>query len=139
MDNRKISIIDFAATLSLILVVAGCITGSGGGLVEIDNAANGSIVQMQAGEELVISLDSNPTTGYSWQLTEPLSGIMAQQGEVAFTQQGEEGLVGAGGVEVFRFTAEQAGTAIIQLGYLRVWEEGVAPIDTFSVTVEVSQ
>jgi inhibitor of cysteine peptidase len=137
MEKRKFSLMVSMAVL--ILACASCNPRGSGGVIEIDITGNDSTVRMQVGEELVISLESNPTTGYTWQLIEPLSSILVQEGEVEFTQQGEEGLVGAGGVEVFRFSAEQAGTATIQMGYLRVWEEGVAPIETFSLTVEVSQ
>jgi inhibitor of cysteine peptidase len=140
MKVRKLSSwsgITAAVLLIVVLSTSGC-TG-GGGTLEIDKNADGSTVALTIGQELVLSLESNPTTGYSWQLAAAGTPVLSQQGEVEFIDQGEEGLVGAGGVEVFRFTAEQAGTTELNLVYLRTWEEGISPIDEFSVTVEVGE
>jgi predicted secreted protein len=40
-------------------------------------------------------------------------------------------------VEVFRFEAVEAGETLIELVYHRPWEEGVEPLETFSIQVIV--
>ena len=60
-------------------------------------------------------------------------------GEAEFkpSETGEPPLVGAGGWEIFRFKAISAGQMILQLVYHRPWEEGVEPLETFSLWVVV--
>ncbi len=60
-------------------------------------------------------------------------------GEAEFkpSQTGGPPLVGAGGWEIFRFKAIGAGQMILQLIYHVPWEEGVEPINTFSIEVVV--
>ncbi|GAJ04548.1 unnamed protein product, partial [marine sediment metagenome] len=66
--------------------------------------------------------------------------ILEQMGEAEFkpSQTGEPPLVGAGGWEIFRFKAISAGQMTLQLVYRRSWEEGVEPINTFSIEVVVN-
>lgn len=53
------------------------------------------------------------------------------------SQTGEPPLVGAGGWEIFRYKAINAGQMTLKLGYRRPWEEGVEPLITFSIQVVV--
>jgi inhibitor of cysteine peptidase len=58
-------------------------------------------------------------------------------GEAEFKQSdtGEPLLVGAGGWEIFRFKAISTGQTSLQLVYHRPWEEGVEPLNTFTLQV----
>jgi inhibitor of cysteine peptidase len=124
--------------LIMVLATSGCSQKDNANVVEIDESDNKGTINLAVGDELTLTLESNPTTGYSWQLGELNSSVLAQQGEVEFiSDAAEEEVVGAGGVEIFRFTAEGPGTVILNLEYLRPWEEGVAPIEVFSVEVVV--
>ena len=42
------------------------------GQVNIDASYNGQEVTIDAGKILVLILESNPTTGFSWELSEPI-------------------------------------------------------------------
>jgi len=86
-------------------------------------------------KEFVIALDSNPTTGYSWQenYDESMLELVKKtykQGETA-----EEGAVGAGGVEYFRFKALKAGNTKVTMDYKRPWEEEVANQEVFTINI----
>jgi len=109
--------------------------------MEVDVDANdaGSQVELEQGQILVITLESNPTTGYRWEQVESQESILQQMGEAEFkpSQTGEPPLVGAGGWEIFRFKAISAGQMTLQLVYHRSWEEGVEPLKTFSLQVVV--
>jgi inhibitor of cysteine peptidase len=48
-----------------------------------------------------------------------------------------EPLVGQGGVEVWAFQAAGEGSSTIAMEYIRPWENGVDPMDTFSLSVIV--
>jgi inhibitor of cysteine peptidase len=88
---------------------------------------------------LVLTLESNPTTGYRWEVVEAKDAVLRQRGEAEFTVASEldPPPPGTGGVEVFRFEAVEAGETLLELVYHRPWEEGVEPLETYSVQVEV--
>ena len=122
----------------LLLTLLSACGGGGGNEVVVGDADQGTAVELEVGQVLVVELVSNPTTGYSWQVLGIDEAVLAQQGEPVYVQDPQsEGLVGAGGTETFRFEAQQAGQTSLSLGYLRPWEENVDPIETFSITVTV--
>ena len=90
---------------------------------------------MKVGQALVISLESNPTTGYAWEVVDFEEGALEQDGEPEF--KADSKLVGAGGAQTFRFKAAEAGEIELKLLHHRSWEEDVEPLDTFTVQVVV--
>lgn len=121
------------ALLILALVLSSC----GGKIVKIDNEMNGQTVTLQRGETLAVSLEGNPTTGYTWGITQVDASILESQGEAEYDS--DSNLIGAGGVFTFKFTAVAAGTTNLELAYFRSFEQGVPPIETFKVTVVVTE
>jgi len=107
--------------------------------VNVDENDDGSHVELEQGRILVVTLESNPTTGYRWEQIAAQESILQQMGEAEFKQSDTGGppLVGAGGWEIFRFKAISAGQMTLQLVYHRTWEEGVEPLKTFSLQVVV--
>ena len=107
--------------------------------VNVDEEDDGSQVELEQDQILVVTLESNPTTGYLWEVAETQESILEQMGEAEFKQSETGGppLVGAGGWEIFRFKAISAGEMTLQLVYHRPWEEGVEPLKTFSLQVVV--
>jgi inhibitor of cysteine peptidase len=103
--------------------------------VYLDREEDGSRVELSAGQVLAISLESNPTTGYRWEVAEADDGILRQVGEAEFQPQSD--LIGAPGVEILRFEAAATGQTTLDLVYHRPWEKGVEPLETFSVEVTV--
>jgi len=100
----------------------------------VDENASGGQVSVQVGETLVVALASNPSTGYGWEIVEldPLVLKLTKE-DIKI----DSDLVGAGGTQLFFFEALQVGQTSLQLVYRRPWEEGVEPIGTFSMTVQV--
>jgi inhibitor of cysteine peptidase len=120
----------------LILVLTAC---TGGNEVKIDAAANGGSVEVKNGQILVVALESNPTTGYAWEVSEVDSGLLQLQGQSDY-KAGDTGgtlVVGAGGAESFRFLASGSGETTLKMVYRRSWETDVEPLQTFSVQVKV--
>ncbi len=104
---------------------------------DLTEADNGSRVTLEQGQELVITLESNPTTGYSWHVMEVDADVLKQVGEIEYKQAtGSDGLVGAGGTETIRFEAVATGEATLTLGYFRSWEDE-PPVETFTLTVVI--
>ena len=125
-----------AVVMSFFLVLA-LFSGCGTNGISLTDADNGKQIALQPGDILTVTLESNPTTGYSWQVMELNQGILVQDGDPEYKQSpGSEGMVGAGGTETFRFKAVGSGETSLGLGYMRPWES-VPPIETFTLQVSV--
>jgi inhibitor of cysteine peptidase len=117
------------------IIVAGC--GSTGE-VRLDMADNGRQIEVEVDQTLVISLESNPTTGFGWELIEFEDPILQSMGEVEFQPSESKEVVGAGGTEIFRIKAVSTGQTTLTLVYRRSWDEGVEPLETFRLNVIVN-
>jgi inhibitor of cysteine peptidase len=109
------------------------------GEVRLDEKADGTTIVLTHGQPLVITLASNPTTGYRWAIAGVDSGILRRMGEVEFSpsKPQEPQLVGAGGTETFRFTASRPGTTTLKMMYQRSWEKESEPARQFQVVVTI--
>ena len=95
----------------------------------------GNIVELKQGDTLIITLDANPTTGYSWYVVETNLSIL-KTGKKEFRP--DSNLLGAPGKEILHFTALENGETKLVIGYLRLWEKGKQPSRSFFVTVKVT-
>ena len=94
-------------------------------------------VTLAVGQDLLVTLDSNPTTGYDWQVdTAPDAAVLTVGERVYVPTPVDPGISGSGGATTTRFTAIAAGTTSIVLRYKRSWEDDT-PSDEL-VTVEVT-
>ena len=99
-------------------------------LTELDN---GSLAQLGEDQTLVISLESNPSTGYAWEVAEIDEDIVYQVGESEFEQLSP--LLGASERQILRFKPIKAGQSTLRLVYRRPWEKGIEPAKEFSIQV----
>lgn len=106
---------------------------------KLDASANGSTQQLKKGEVISISLESNPSTGYSWYASISNKDVLMQMGEPEYQAPAESStpMVGAPGTQTFYYQAASTGTATLTLEYKRGWETDVAPVQTVAITVEV--
>lgn len=123
-----------AFLLLLTLLFSSC---SSSNEVQLDVGDSGSQIEVKKGQVLVISLESNPTTGYRWEVLKIDEAMLDQLGESEFISSESEGLVGAGGVETLRFKTVEVGTTYLELGYRRFWEEDVAPLMLYTLSIVV--
>jgi len=118
--------------LTVMLVVNDMANASASIYLEKKN--DGDIVKLSPGDTLIITLDANPTTGYSWYVVETYFSIL-KLAKKEFRPQSN--LLGAPGKEILYFTALGNGETKLVLGYLRLWKNGKKPLHSFSVTVKV--
>ncbi len=95
-----------------------------------------SPVAVQAGEEFFIALPSNVTTGYSWTATVGDGRLVAYEGNV-YQAPSNNGLVGAGGQQLFIFHANRSGTTTIVMNYARSFDAGKPAARTLVFNVAV--
>lgn len=131
-----------ATPLPPVFVSAG--TGNEPALGTVDKmltrSDNNSTVTLKVGDTMSIALDSNPSTGFSWQLRVSDEKVVQAVGEPQFDLgPNKTPMPGAGGTETFNLRAVGAGTATVTLVYVRPWETTVTPTpnDTFTVQVTV--
>lgn len=103
--------------------------------IKLDIGDNGSTVELNKGQVLVISLESNPSTGFTWEVAELDTHILHQIGETEF--QPGSNAPGAPGMQILRFEAENAGQTPLKLVYHRPFETDMPPLRTFSIQVIV--
>ena len=120
-------------TVALALLAASLLVGCGGGVKTYTDS--GQAISVGVDQEFVIALGSNPTTGYSWQPDFDRAVIELVESKYELGKKAEEGLVGAGGVEFFKFKALKAGQAEITLAYQRPW--GKESIDRKVFTIDI--
>ena len=73
------------------------------------------------GDELVIRLAENPTTGYRWQVTPAGAGELALVEDRFVPGSGDAGL-GAGGERVLRFQGRKGGEVRVDAVLRRAWD-----------------
>jgi len=103
--------------------------------VSINAESNGKTISLNKGETLTLSIGGNPTTGYSWNLTNVDETILKSAGNPGYKSSSL--LTGAGGTYTFKFTAIGSGTTDLKLDYYRTFEKGIPPVNTFEITVVV--
>jgi predicted secreted protein len=133
------------STLLLLALLAACQPAPAQQLSLTEQDA-GKTIEMKTGDTLVVALEGNLTTGYSWIPTLPEPALLEQVGEVEVTpasdhpSQNELGTqstrLGAPGMIVLRFKAVAAGQTSLHLDYRRLWESN-PPEKTFEVRVVV--
>lgn len=128
-------VLPLVVALAVVFVTAGCTSSSSTTPLKLTAADSGSTKGLAAGQELVISLASNPTTGYRWAVDGEVPVHLEQVGEPTYSS--ESTLVGAGGMETWTFRGKSTGSGELRLKYWRSFEPTVQPADTFAVTVNV--
>lgn len=88
-------------------------------------------------QTMTLSLDSNPTTGYSWTATQDTE--LFDISDEYIENQHEDGMVGVGGRQVFTLEPKASGTTDVIFTYARSWEEPSEDDTTVSYTVAVSK
>ncbi len=132
--NMKKMIITSLVILVSILIFSSCVA-AGKTLTEKNN---GDSFNLKINDTINIKLESNPTTGYSWILSDGTDSAIVSLIDSEFIQSSEDKeLVGAGGYEMFTFKAVSKGKTSIILNYKRPWEEGVEPLGTFEITISI--
>ncbi|MBU0646396.1 protease inhibitor I42 family protein [Patescibacteria group bacterium] len=99
----------------------------------IKDCSDNRALSVKVGEEFTIVLDSNPTTGYSWEAT--IDSELVSLAGKDYEAKGAE-MVGAGGEEIFTLQAKEVGQAEIIFSYLRPWEG--APIKQITYFINIS-
>lgn len=110
--------------LGVALVVAACGSGTPDPLV-LSEADSGREIRVKPGQRIEIRLESNPSTGYRWEIATG-TGTRSVEFRTRSYEEPDDDLVGAAGQEVFVFQA--IGDAeVVRLEYIRPFDDPVIP------------
>lgn len=93
-------------------------------------------VELPAKGKLVVTLGSNPTTGFSWGAKPVVKGesVLKQTGHKSIGPA--KAIPGAGGSQQWTFEATGSGTTTLVFGYSRPWAGGEKDTWTLTLTVK---
>lgn len=139
----KSKIILTCAVVALALSLFACSSE-----VAVSASYDGKEVKIPVDGSLIVTLESNPTTGFKWQYEEevkdtlhiltgiPDETVLALVGQ-KFVAPEAGAPPGTGGEEVWTFKAVGKGTTELSLEYSQPWEGGTKAAKTFTLTVIV--
>jgi len=96
----------------------------------------GKTFRLQTGDSMVLVLDSNPSTGYSWVVKSVDNPVLKLDGEPVF--KSDSSRLGATGKTTITFTTVHTGSQTLTLLYQRPFEKDIDPLKTFIVNVVVA-
>jgi len=117
---------------------------TGGRAINLKGTDSGKTVSAGVGDLVIIELEANPTTGYSWQVNPPAKDaplVLKSKEFLTFSQLNPEvqPAIGQGGITTVTYQVVKSGKASISLSYRRPWEKEAKPAKTFNVTIEASK
>ena len=111
-----------AIVLLCVAVISGCSSTPAGipaDAVVAGASENGSTVRLRSGQMLVVELQSNPSTGYRWQLIrEPNAQYLLVDGTKTRQSDTERANESQIETQYIRFVAQEAGETTLELNYV---------------------
>ncbi|MEM1390132.1 MAG: protease inhibitor I42 family protein [Pseudomonadota bacterium] len=103
-------------------------------LQTLTDPASGTQITLRVGGQLRLELDANATTGYMWQVTQLDEDTLSLISDEYVSDAVPEGLVGAGGTQIFVFQALKDQSSDLEVRYQRSPDD-VADILTIHVKI----
>ncbi|HKL37921.1 MAG TPA: protease inhibitor I42 family protein [Bacteroidales bacterium] len=94
---------------------------------------------LSQGEEFVITLKTNPSTGYQWKIEEGLAGsglVLLEDNYQPADRPSGQPIVGAGGTKTWKFRGAKPGKTLLKMVYQRPGEEKPAETKYFQVKIK---
>ena len=93
---------------------------------------------LNQGQNLILTLPSNPTTGYRWVIQDSAGGVLRALSPEVYSNPEDAGLVGSAGQSTWRFQAFAPGTGRLLLTYSQPWAPEVPPVKAFDCAIKVN-
>ena len=114
---KKLWVILLLSLVILTALASGC---SKGEKIYTDNS---DAINTNVNAEFTITLESNPTTGYSWKFDYDKTMLNLVNEEYKADNKADKQLVGSGGTQFTRFKALKSGSTAVTFSYRRSWEQ----------------
>jgi inhibitor of cysteine peptidase len=120
--------------LSVIVLIAGCSSGKS---TEVNTYTDpAQTINVNVNQEFILALESNPTTGYSWQESHDTTMVDLVKDQYQARETAPD-VVGAGGTHYFTYQALKKGETNVTLVYRRSWEQPNPTDKTSIFTVNI--
>jgi len=121
----------------IVVITSLCACSSGSdGTLKLTEEDSGRVLQIRQGTRFTISLASNLSTGYGWEIYDMDAHVLAQVGEPEYIRKSL--LKGAGETTVLTFESLKAGDTRLVLVYRQPFEPDIPPEKTFSIELQVT-
>jgi len=114
----------FMLLLILFSLTVAC---SGEDDLVVTDADSTSELLVSAGDRFEVRLESNPSTGYAWLVSEMTTPLVVELQSQDFVAPADGEAVGAPGTDVFVFEAADSGAGILRLEYVRSFDDPQVP------------
>ena len=94
-------------------------------------------LQLKPNQTLILTLPSNPTTGYRWAIQDSAGGVLRALSPEVYSST-ESGVIGGGGQSTWRFQAFAAGQGRLRLTSQQPWEPEAEPVEIFECAITVN-
>jgi inhibitor of cysteine peptidase len=108
-----------------------------GDLRIISDADAGKEIILTVGQNLIIDLPANPSTGYRWNIVEINEDLLSLVSREFRQDKAPPGKVGVGGTLVLNFMAVDKGDFKLKLEYSRAVSSGSDIAKTFEVDIKI--
>jgi inhibitor of cysteine peptidase len=128
------------AALSAACTVRGPGVGpASSGTVRVDDSHDGQKVDVPQGGSLVVSLESNPSTGYHWEVTDISDRqVLGEVGREFRPGKAPPDMVGVPGLDLWTFKALGRGTVRLLMSYIPPGRAPEGAAKTFDLQVIVN-
>ena len=106
-------------------------------LVSVDASYSGQQVEVAVGGSVIVTLESNASTGFQWVLVSIGDETVLEKVANTYEAPEDTDMVGAPGKEIWTFKALKKGTSTISMEYSQPWENGTKAAETFNLIVVV--
>jgi predicted secreted protein len=132
--NMKSKWVLIGLVITVLLTITAC--SSPVKQVSVDEASSGKQVEIAVNGSLTVTLESNITTGYSWELKEISDTTVLQKTDNKYVAPTSD-LIGAGGRDVWNFKTLKAGKTTLSMEYSQPWAGGQKSAQSFTLTIIV--
>ena len=131
--KSKLALICAIVAISLCLVACSVAPS----LVSVDASYSGQQVEVAVGGSVIVTLESNASTGFQWVLVSIGDETVLEKVANTYEAPEDTDMVGAPGKEIWTFKALKKGTSTISMEYSQPWENGTKAAETFNLIVVV--
>ncbi|MXS21894.1 MULTISPECIES: protease inhibitor I42 family protein [Pseudomonas] len=119
------------------LLMAGCSSTQPSGNLILGDDSDCTPLVMHTGQELTLTLPSDPTSGYRWTILQRSDNLKQLGPEVFRERRQDQGGIGSAGQSLWRFRAQSAGSAQLELQARQPWDAEAEAQARFDCRIEI--
>lgn len=126
--------------VTVVLLLSSCGTDTGKNTMSsftLTEDDQGKTITVHPGDQVVINLAENPTTGFQWAYDPVDNALLALDSSASGYTPSPGGAIGGGGKHVWTFDAKGPGTVHLQFKLWRSWEGDASIIKRFGVAIQI--